>query len=105
MESPKRASFDLYIDESGSFIETTAEASDTTRRQIFPSQLAGLLVHKGALQHSSAVNVLRRSLDLSGLEFTGSVHASEFQRGPAFDRLKPNLLLSFLVDNGSQFGW
>lgn len=72
--------FDLYLDESGTFMETSTEPPEIreTLRQnrIFASQLAGLLVPKGQMTVGRAREIRDKALKAGGLN-PQPLHASE----------------------------
>jgi hypothetical protein len=75
---------DLFLDESGTFTETSTDPSEQatslkeTRR--FPSQLAGLLVPRGQLTPGKAREILNQALRAGGLPPQQQVHAKHFPR-------------------------
>jgi len=79
---PVPNAFDLYLDESGTFTETStdaAEQADAQKGRVFPSQLAGLLVPRGELTPGKAREVLTQSLAVAGLP-PQPVHARDLPR-------------------------
>ena len=89
------AAYDLYLDESGQFLETSTdptEVAESLRRgQRFPSQLAGLLVPRGALTAGAARTLLQQSLKDAGLP-PPPLHATDLRGGDAYDRLVQGVL-------------
>lgn len=75
--------FDLFLDESGDFRETSTDVSEleTSNRQAraFPSQITGLLARRGSLTTGKARSVLHQALFGAGLP-TGPVHANRLPR-------------------------
>jgi hypothetical protein len=57
----KPAEYDLWFDESGRFTEKPTRSGERNRSQAFPSQLAGLLVWRGALSPGAAEVVLEEA--------------------------------------------
>jgi hypothetical protein len=88
MASSNVADFDLFLDESGTFTETSTNPAELAAANLaarpFPSQLAGLLVPRGELTAGRAQDVLRRAQTAAGLP-AGPVHARDLPRG-SYDR-------------------
>ena len=89
------AAYDLYLDESGLFLETSTDpaevAASLRHGQRFPSQLAGLLVPRGALTAGAARAVVQQSLKDAGLP-PPPLHATDLRGGDAYDRLVQGVL-------------
>ena len=64
-------SYDLFLDESGTFMETSTVPAERTealqQNRLFPSQLAGLIAPRGALTEGTAKQVRNRALAVIGL--------------------------------------
>src|SRR5437763_1842497 len=63
--------FDLYLDESGSFMETSKDPAERAevegkKRRKFPSQVAGLLVPRRRLTESKASEILEHCHTAAG---------------------------------------
>jgi hypothetical protein len=75
--------FDLFLDESGDFRETSTDAGEreASTRQVrtFPSQIAGVLARRGSLTTGKARTVLNQALSNAGLP-VGPVHANKLPR-------------------------
>jgi hypothetical protein len=76
-------SYDLFLDESGTFMETSTvpaeQATALAQPRPFPSQLAGLLAPRGALTEGTARQVRNRALAAIGRP-PQPVHAGELRR-------------------------
>src|SRR5688572_1558877 len=88
--SSSSSAYDLYLDESGRFLETSTDAAEragelSAGRRPFASQLAGLLVRRGALEEGDARKLMRRVL--SHAPMPSWPHARDVPAGPAFDGL------------------
>lgn len=74
---------ELFIDESGQFIETSTDQQDRIdahkAKRKFPSQLAGILFPKGALDEKRAETVIRNCCKHSNVEFTHQFHANSMR--------------------------
>src|SRR5439155_27025129 len=96
MSHPPANAYDLYLDESGTFQETSTVAAEQAaaraRGRQFPSQLAGLLVSRGTLTEDAARDALQAAYRAAGLNWTGEVHGKNLPAGPAFDRLVTELV-------------
>jgi tetratricopeptide (TPR) repeat protein len=77
------AAFDLFLDESGTFTETSTDSAELAaalrQSRLFPSQLAGLLAPRGELTPSKTRDVLNESLKAAGLP-PQPVHARDLPR-------------------------
>ena len=95
---------DLFLDESGTFMETSTDARE--RRQAdqrgrrFPSQLAGLLVSRGALTRDTGKDALERVFRRLGTSAPESLHGLDLRAGAGFDRLVVSL-----VEEMDERGW
>ncbi len=71
---------EVFIDESGRFIETSTDQQDRIdaykANRKFPSQLAGILFPRRALNEEQAEQVIRRCCQRSNSEFTHLFHAN-----------------------------
>jgi hypothetical protein len=84
------AEYDLFLDESGTFTETSTDAAERGQypKTAIPSQLAGLLVPHGSLTRLAAETVLRRLAEMCGLQMSGampSLHATEIRDAQSYD--------------------
>lgn len=81
--SKAAAEFDLFLDESGDFRETSTDPTELAeshrRPRVFASQIAGVLVRRGALTTGTVRAVLHRALKQQGL-LAGPVHANQLPR-------------------------
>jgi hypothetical protein len=82
----KPAEYDLWFDESGRFTETSARLGERDSSQSFPSQLAGLLVRRGALTPGTAEVVLGEAHKAAKLPLRDEVHGMKIPDA-AFDSL------------------
>tara|TARA_R110002111_G_scaffold164386_1_gene230540 strand:- start:7865 stop:10099 length:2235 start_codon:yes stop_codon:yes gene_type:complete len=100
MDEKERGVFDLYIDESGSFLETSTDIDDQIleqeRPQKFPSQVAGLIVSHGTLTPSNARDVLQRCISLSGRDFEEPIHGNRIPKGDGYDAIIEKLVTECL---------
>ena len=98
------SAWDLYLDESGTFRETSSEPAERARaegrRRRFPSQLAGLLVPAGALTRKTARRALAASYRAADLPVPEEAHGTNHPPGPEFDRL-----VTALVAELARRGW
>jgi hypothetical protein len=98
--------YDLFLDESGTFMETStvpAERSEALQqKRLFPSQLAGLLVPRGALTEGAAKHLRNRALTAIGLP-SQPVHGSELLRAEGKDRY--DRFVTELVTEIQRKGW
>jgi hypothetical protein len=104
------AEFDLFLDESGNFMETSKDPAEQAinqkDKQRFPSQLAGLLVPRDALSESDARNILQQSHAAAGWPLPPEVHLREYQTDPVYNpsgnfnayRQQLNLMFDDLLD-------
>ncbi|MDA7861480.1 hypothetical protein N9B22_00265 [bacterium] len=74
---------ELFIDESGQFIETSTDLQDRIDaykvKRKFPSQLAGILFPRRALNEEQAETVIRNCCKHSNVEFTHQFHANSMR--------------------------
>jgi len=88
---PTTHHYDLWIDESGTFQETSAKRSErrAAQRQHFPSQLAGLLVPQGLLDRKRATAILHSAHSTAGLPYARGqqVHAHKIHDQTAYNAL------------------
>jgi hypothetical protein len=81
--SPPSA-FDLFLDESGTFTETSTDpaeqAASLRQPRRFASQFAGLLAPRGDLTAGKARDVLNQALKAASLPASKQVHAHELLR-------------------------
>jgi hypothetical protein len=81
--------YDLFLDESGTFLESSTAPLDqvatSPRSRSFPSQLAGLLVPRGAMTEGSAKELRNQALASIGLT-SQPVHGSELVQSVGRDR-------------------
>ena len=87
MGARRIAEYDLFFDESGTFMETSTDAGERTesrKGRRFPSQLAGLLAPKGSLNRQSAAEVIRHLGAVLGRPIS---HAHEIKDRTAFNRI------------------
>ena len=81
MSTKKAQQFEVYIDESGLFYETSLSPSDRIEahksRQDFPSQLAGIVFSKGGFDEQKAEAILRHCCKQTGIEFSHQFHSTE----------------------------
>jgi hypothetical protein len=100
------AEYDLFIDESGTFMETStvpAERAEAFQQdRLFPSQLAGVLVPRGALTEGAAKQVRNRALAAISLQ-PQAVHANELLRQAGKERY--NRFVTELVTELQRRGW
>jgi len=92
---------DLFLDESGTFTETStnaAEQADSQKGRAFPSQLAGLLVPRGELTPGKARDVITQALAAAGLP-PQPIHARDLPRH-AYDAI-----VSTAVERMRSRGW
>lgn len=84
-----RAEYDLFIDKSGTFIKSSTVPAERTEAfqqgRLFPSQLAGLLVPRGALTEGAAKQVRNRALAAIGVP-PQPVHGNELVRAVGKER-------------------
>jgi hypothetical protein len=100
------AEYDLFIDESGTFMETSTVPAKRTEalqqgRQ-FPSQLAGLLAPRGSLTEGAAKQVRNRALAAVGLP-SQPVHGNELLRAVGKERY--DRFVAELVTEVRRKGW
>jgi len=81
--------FDLYLDESGSFMETSTDPEERARddeenKRRFPSQLAGLLVPRGALTEEKAFEILEHCHAAAGWPLPNVVHLNKYWQQPSY---------------------
>jgi hypothetical protein len=98
--------YDLFLDESGTFMETSTVPAEQTeafkQNRLFPSQLAGLLAPRGALTESTAKQVRNRALAAIGLS-PQPVHGNELLRSVGKERY--NRFVMELVADQQRKGW
>jgi hypothetical protein len=84
------AEYDLFLDESGTFVEQSTDAAERAAHAVggrtFPSQLAGLLVPRGALTEPQAQDLLQRAHDAAGWPLPPVVHLNKYWQDPAYFR-------------------
>lgn len=89
--------FDLYLDESGSFIET----AKVRKAQGFASQLVGILTPQEQLTAVKAESILETCYKSAGYNQLGKeVHGTKLSSGEGYDRL-----ISTLVEKLEEKGW
>ena len=92
----KQFEFDLYLDESGTFTETSTNpnerAENRKQGQRFPSQLVGVLIPRGQLTETTARKVLEASFNAAGLILGSEVHGADLPRGDSYDALIKGLV-------------
>jgi hypothetical protein len=105
----KAPEFDLYLDESGSFMETSKDPAeraedDEKNKRKFPSQVAGLLVPRWSLTESKAIKILEHCHKTAGWDLPPIAHFGKYHEDPAyytdqssFDK-KRNLLVRDLLE-------
>lgn len=76
----KPAAYDLWFDESGQFTETSTRPWEHQKPQSFPSQLAGILVPRGALTSSVAETMLAEAHRAARLPFGDEVHGMQIDQ-------------------------
>ena len=75
--------FDLYLDESGDFVEQNLNCPNSN-----PSQLAGLLVPRGQLSKKEALKIFRHCFAQTGKTLNGKeIHGCNMSAGANYDRL------------------
>lgn len=85
--------YDIFIDESGLFTETSNDPGDRIvehkRSKKFPSQLAGIIVREGSLSPDDAWRVFKPACDEINFSVTDEFHSTDVKRigGGLFDRL------------------
>ena len=90
--------YDLYLDESGDFIEYNP---DNKCRQ-FHSQIAGLVAPKDEFTKKAALKILRECYKSIGITMTGDeVHGNAFRPGKDFDKTIETLVKEI----GQRKGW
>jgi tetratricopeptide (TPR) repeat protein len=98
--------YDLFLDESGSFMETStvpAERAEAFQQgRLFPSQLAGLLVPRGALTEGAAKQARNRALDAVGLP-PQPVHGNDLLR--AIGKERYSSLITELISELRRQAW
>ena len=81
--------FDLYLDESGTFVESSA----ARKRQGFASQLVGILAPKGQITEEKAEDILQFCYQQAGYSELGKVvHGQNLSTGTGYDRLIDSLV-------------
>jgi hypothetical protein len=90
------ARFQLFLDESGDFRETSTDAAERalTSNGPRPSQLAGLLVPDKRLTREAAVRLLGEACAKGGCQYTDAFHATKLGRDAveaAIEDLLPKL--------------
>jgi hypothetical protein len=77
------AEYDLFLDESGDFRETSTDLAElkasNSQPRAFPSQLAGVLALRGTLTKGEARKLLHQALAAAGLP-PGPVHANQLPK-------------------------
>jgi hypothetical protein len=100
---PAGDAYDLFLDESGTFTETSTDpaeqATSLQQQRRFPSQLAGLLAPRGDLTAGKARQVLDLALRGANLTPSSRVHAYELPRH-AYDAV-----IRGAVERIGQRGW
>jgi hypothetical protein len=88
---PPPLEYDLYLDESGLFQETSLDPAQRSDPQVVmerrPSQLAGLLVEHGALTESAAQQVLARAQAAAGVPLGEAFKGASLPAGDSYDRV------------------
>ncbi len=88
---PKTLDYDLWIDESGTFQETSTDKHERrgASQQHFPSQLAGLLVPRGELDRNLATGILHAAHAAASLAYQPGqeVHAYKIHDQDAYNAL------------------
>ncbi len=96
MGNDRRVDFDLFIDESGTFMETSTEREERARvspGSRAPSQIVGVLAPRGVLTPKLGRNLLTAAFAQAGLPDTGQVHGMDIPRGDAYERLVGGALI------------
>lgn len=89
--------FDLYLDESGTFLESKS----AHKNQKFANQLVGILAPKGQITETKAENILRSCYQEAGYSELGkTVHGQNLSIGTGYDRL-----IGTLVEKTTAMGW
>lgn len=90
--------YDVFIDESGLFIETSTAAADRVKshkdKNKFPSQLAAAICESGRITVANARTLIERSLTKAGLPIEHDFHATSIKSRskPGFDRFVESLV-------------
>jgi hypothetical protein len=85
--------YDVFIDESGLFTETSSDPGDRInehkRTKKFASQLAGIIVEEGKLEPADAWRVFKPACDEASIVVSEEFHSTTVKRlgGGVFDRL------------------
>ncbi len=79
--------YDLFIDESGTFTETSKGPGGNREGDSneFPSQLAGVLAPSGQLTAQSAHKLMTRVQQSVQIEYNGEFHANKYKPGQNYD--------------------
>ena len=94
-----KLSLELYVDESGSFIEN----NPNSQYNEYPSQLAGLLVPKGTLDEEIATNILQDCCKSSGRKLSNKeFHSNNIKSGANYDTLVTALIKNIARRDGWQ---
>ena len=86
----KPLQFELFLDESGTFEDTSTRPSERAAArdgQCFPGQLCGVLAPSGSLSAAVASRILGSACRAAGTPFDGTVHPNLLRRGASFDTL------------------
>lgn len=93
--------FELFLDESGRFMETSVEPEERKLgKQSFPSQFAGVLAPAGDLNQSSATRILEEAFAAGGKTFSGTAHGKDdFGKHGTLDPVVTHLVRSLAGKN------
>lgn len=83
MSTRSQARYDLFLDESGTFCESdpgNRSPECSNRGRAFSSQLAGLLVPRGALTVETALDAMEKIHERTGLTLREEFHSTELIR-------------------------
>ena len=95
------AKYDVFLDESGLFFETSSAPDERIRAFMdkgrkFPSQIAGVVCPNGSLTGSKAAKLVSQSLGKAGIETTaGPFHATDYKHRSEFSAFLQNLIRTF----------
>lgn len=91
--SPQRLEFDLYLDESGSFMETSTDPAERRKAagQNFPSQVVGFLAPSGD-NRDEALKVMQACHDAAGLTMGTEFHSNKLRPKTILCPMVPRLV-------------
>ncbi len=99
--------FEVYIDESGLFIETSTDPKDRIaahkQARKFKSQLAGVLFKLNTLNENSAEAIIRESCQKSGVNFNHGFHANEIRENNQYSEFVSACCNQFNIKNIQPF--